>query len=285
MTAAFPVLAGIMGALIGSFLNVVIYRMPREEKMGVSRSQCPSCGGLIRWFDNIPLLSFLVLRGKCRGCGWRIPLRYPLVEALTSILFVVSALRVRDLGWEPWALAFAVTAAYTALVIAASFIDMAHKILPDKLTLRAGPAIALLGAVGVPAIHGTAMFGHELAGSVKPGMASLLVGLAGVVVGGGIILTIRQLGTWLLRKEAMGLGDVKFMAMTGLLLGPSGALFAIGTAMVGGSVLGLLIWAITRNREIPFGPFLAAGSLAVLFYGAEIEHLVLVAYPAWVRGV
>lgn len=284
MTAVFPVLAGIMGALIGSFLNVVIHRMPLGESMGFSRSKCPGCGATIRWFDNIPLLSFLVLRGRCRACGWRIPLRYPVVEAATSALFVLAAMRTRDFGWEPWPLAFGVSAAFSALLVAASFIDMAHKILPDKLTLRAGPIIALIGALGVPAIHGTVLFGHELGGSIKPGLASLLVGLAGAVVGGGIILSIRQLGSWLLKKEAMGLGDVKFMAMAGLLLGPGPVVFAIATAMVGGSVLGVVIWAITKNREIPFGPFLAAGCLAVLFYGGAIDHFVFEVYVPWARG-
>ena len=119
---------------------------------------------------------------------------------------------------------------------------------------------------------------------MKPGLASLVVGLAGIVVGGGIIWSIRALGTLLLRREAMGLGDVKLMATSGLLLGPQGVLLAIGCALVGGSVLGLVIWAVTRNREIPFGPFLALGVLAVLFYGGPIEHFVLVTYPEWVRG-
>jgi len=103
-------------------------------------------------------------------------------------------------------------------------------------------------------------------------------------MGGGIIALIRWVGTLIVRREAMGLGDVKFMLMCGLLLGPWGSVLAIMVAMVGGSVLGLLIWAITRNREIPFGPFLAMGALAVLFYGREIDHLILVTYPAFMRG-
>jgi prepilin signal peptidase PulO-like enzyme (type II secretory pathway) len=114
-------------------------------------------------------------------------------------------------------------------------------------------------------------------------MASLVVGLAGAATGGGLIWLIRAVGTWVARREAMGLGDVKFMAMAGLLLGPVPTLLALGVAMVGGSVLGLAIWAVTRNREIPFGPFLALGALAALFYGPEIEHFVTVTYPRWVH--
>ena len=284
MTPALAVFAGLFGALVGSFLNVVIHRLPQGEPIGWSRSKCPSCGSMIRWHDNIPIVSYLVLLGRCRECRWRIPLRYPLVEALTAAIFALAVARVVALGWAPAVLAWFVCAAFAAVLIAASGIDFLHKILPDKLTLVVGPIVALVGAVGVPGIHGTAIFGHELTPEIKPGLASLIVGLVGAAVGGGIILTIRQLGTWLLKREAMGLGDVKFMAMCGLLLGPGAVMLAIGCAMVGGAFIGVAIWAVTRNREIPFGPFLAAGALAVLLYGGPIDHFVFEVYPRWVQG-
>jgi leader peptidase (prepilin peptidase)/N-methyltransferase len=286
VTIVLVVLAAVFGSLIGSFLNVVIYRLPRDEPLGLlrrTRSKCPNCDVTIRWYDNIPLLSYLALVGRCRACRWRIPLRYPLVEAVTAAVFAVCALRAQQLPWDPRWLGFGVATAFGAVCIAASAIDFQLKILPDKLTLRAGPVICLIGAVFVPGFHGTALFGAELAG-MKPGLASLVVGLAGGVAGAGIIYAIRWVGSLLVRREAMGLGDVKFMGMCGLLLGPGPALLAIGAAMVGGAVLGVLIWIVTRNREIPFGPFLALGALAVLFYGARIDTFVFETYPGWVTG-
>lgn len=287
MTALFAGLSAVLGAIVGSFLNVVVHRIPRDEPLGLfrkTRSYCPSCKTGIPWFDNIPLFSYLFLLGKCRACGWRIPVRYPLVEAACAALFALAVLRTDALGWSPAWLAFVVTAAFSAICLASAAIDFEHKILPDELTMRAGPLVCLVGVFFVPDLHGTALFGHELVPTLKPALASLFVGAAGAAMGAGIIGGIRWLGTLIMRREAMGLGDVKFMAMCGLLLGPWETVLAIMVAMVGGSVLGLLIWAVTRNREIPFGPFLALGALAVLFYGPAIDHLVFVTYPDWVRG-
>ena len=275
-------LAAVLGALIGSFLNVVIYRMPRGEPMGMERSKCPQCGSQIKWFDNLPLLSYVILLGRCRACNARISFRYPLVEGLTAALFALIVYRVQaHPDWQPQVLAWFVCAAFGSIVLAASFIDFDHHLLPDKLTKRAGPLVALVGAVGVSAIPGTVIFGHELTQNMKPGAAGLLVGVVGALVGSGVIFAIRQLGIWMLKKEAMGLGDVKFMGMCGLLLGAQGVLLAIGVALVAGSVLGILIWLVTRSKEIAFGPFLALGSLAALLYSDPIEEFVFVTYPGW----
>ena len=146
--------------------------------------------------------------------------------------------------------------------------------------------IALVGAIGVPAISGTDILGYDLAeAGVKIGLASLLVGLAGAVVGGVSLGVIRWAGSKLARREAMGLGDVKLMASTGLLLGPEGVLLALLLALVVGSVLGIVIWLVTRNRAIPFGPFLAAGSIAILFFHEEAARLILETYPTWLRSL
>lgn len=272
------------GAIVGSFLNVIIHRLPRGEPFGLQRSKCPKCGTQIRAADNVPLLSYLLLRGRCRACKAPISLRYPFVEALTAALFALGLHRVLALGWEPLGMALVAVLGFLAVLVALSFIDWDLKILPDKLTLRTGPVFALLGALAVPAIHGTTLFGEDLALSMKPGLASLLVGLAGAVAGGGVILLIRLLGSWILKKEAMGLGDVKLMAMCGLLLGPTPVLLSIGVALVVGSVLGIAIWIATKNREIPFGPFLALGAATVLLYGDPIHEFVFVTYPGWFRG-
>ena len=282
----FAVLAGCLGAIIGSFLNVVINRLPREEPIGMSRSKCPSCQTLIAWFDNVPVLSYLVLLGRCRSCKQPISFRYPLVEALTAAIFVLAFLRARALAWDPIWLGFATTASFCAALVAASFIDLAHQILPDTLTKRVLPLIALVGAVTVPDISGTTVFGFDLAASgLKIGLASLLVGVAGGLVGGVCVGAIRWAGSKLARREAMGLGDVKLMAACGILLGPGGVLLALLVALVVGSVLGVILWLITRARVIPFGPFLALGVLVVLFFGDETAYLLLERYPAWVRGI
>lgn len=281
---ALYVFAGILGAIVGSFLNVVIHRLPRGEPMGMVRSKCPACGTQIAWYDNLPIVSYLLLRGRCRACKGRIALRYPVVEAVTAALFVLLVERVVALRWEPLWLGYAVGATFTAALVALTWIDFQHKLLPDKITIRVLPVIGVVGSAGVPAIHGVGIFGQDLTSAMKPGMASLIVGLAGAALGFGVIYGIRLLGSLLLRREAMGLGDVKFMLAAGLLLGPMGTLLAIGVAMVGGSILGVGIWIATRNREIPFGPFLALGSLAVLLYGDWIRWVVFDLYPAWVRG-
>ncbi|MGQ0612744.1 MAG: prepilin peptidase [Planctomycetaceae bacterium] len=284
MTPLLLAVAAAFGAIVGSFLNVVIYRLPRGEGVGAGRSKCPACRRVIPWHDNIPVVSWLLLRARCRACGGPISFRYPLVEAMTAAVFLLTALRVEALGWDPPLLAFLVCSAFASVVLAASFIDLDHKILPDKLTLRAGPAVALVGAVGVPAIHGQSFWGIDLSTGMKPGLASLLVGLAGALVGGGVILLIRQLGSWMMRKEAMGLGDVKFMAMCGLLLGPGPVLLAIWGAILLAALLGAGIWIVTRNREIPFGPFLGLGALAVLYFGPSLGRFLLVDLPSRLRG-
>lgn len=287
MSPLLVAMAAALGAIVGSFLNVVVHRIPRDEPLGLfrkTRSYCPSCKAGIAWYDNVPLVSYVLLLGKCRACRSRIPVRYPLVEAASCALFALAAVRTDALGWTPAWLGFAVAAAFAAICLASTAIDFEHKILPDELTLRAGPVVGVLGALFVPSLHGTAFLGHALAPPLKPALASLVVAGGGAVVGGGIIASIRWLGTLIVRREAMGLGDVKFMAMCGLLLGPWGSILAIMVAVVGGSVLGAIIWLVTRNREIPFGPFLAMGALAVLFYGQAIDHLVFVTYPNWMRG-
>lgn len=288
MTTVLVLFSAGFGAIVGSFLNVVIYRLPRDEPLGLfrkSRSACPECGATIHWYDNVPLLSYAVLRGRCRACGWRIPLRYPLVEALNAALFAACAWRAIALDWRPLLVVILVSGSFSSLLLAAAAIDIRHQLLLDKLTLRAGPVIAVLGVLLIPALPGTVLFGHELAGaSVKPGLASLLVALTGGAVGAGAVGLIRWLGSVVLRREAMGLGDVKLMGTCGLLLGPTGVLLALGVAFLVGAVLGLLIWGVTRRREIPFGPFLALGAWFVMLFADPIRYFVFVAYPGWFAG-
>ena len=272
-------LAGGFGALIGSFLNVVIHRLPRNMPIGMERSQCPRCGTQIAWHDNIPVLSYLVLLGRCRSCKAPISFRYPAVEILTAVLFALCAERTLGHPWEPRVIAFLVTSTTCAVLVAASFIDWDTKTLPDALTARLLPVVGLVGAVAVPALHGTRLFGLELAEGMKPGLASLFVGVVGAAVGAGLLALIRGVDSRLAKRSAIeqravGRGDVKLMASLGLLLGPGGALLAIGIGVVAGALIGLLS-RVRGNRSIPFGPFLALGSVLVLLAREPMLDLLL----------
>jgi len=274
VSAAIAVFFGGLGAIVGSFLNVVIHRLPRAEPMRLmGRSQCPSCGQVIAWHDNVPLLSYLLLLGRCRRCRWPIPLRYPTVEALGAGLFALAFLRAEALGWSPVLPAAGLASAFLATLVAASFIDLHHRILPDLLTLKFGLSIALVASVTVPALHGTSLFGTSLSSVGKPGLASLLVGACGAAVGGATILLLRGAGSRLLRREAMGLGDAKLMVACGMMVGPDGALLSIAFASVLGSLVGGARWLATGSRVVPFGPFLAAGSATVLLTGLRLRGM------------
>lgn len=241
-----------LGLVVGSYLNVVIYRVPRDLSTVRPRSSCPHCGNQIRALDNIPLLSYALLGGKCRSCQARIPLRYPLVEASTGVLFLASFLRF---GPTLEALAAAVL---SALLVALALIDLEHFLLPDVITL---PGLA---------------FGLALSPWLRWG--GLKAALIGAASGGGILLALWG-GWYLLRKEeGMGLGDVKMLAMVGAFLGLKGVL----VTLLGGSVLGSIVGLLLMFRDgaglkskLPFGTFLALGALLALFAGPDLVRLYL----------
>lgn len=234
-------LAGAFGLVVGSFLNVVIWRLPRGESLVTPRSRCPGCAAPISWYDNVPLLSWLLLRGRCRGCGTGISARYPLVEACTAGLFVLAAWRwPHDLG------TVAVVSVALAALLAISFIDWEHKIIPDRIT-KPGIAIALVLA---PL---TQLHPPDWVAGLKPALSAWLHAGAGVLVGAGIILAVRFLGTLIFRKEAMGLGDVKLLAFIGALTGPLEVLYTLVLASLTGAVFGIgrLLWSRSRPSKIP----------------------------------
>lgn len=254
----FTVLFFVLGACVGSFLNVVIYRLPAGKSVVRPRSQC-RCGAPVAWYDNVPILSWFILRGRCRACGQRFSIRYPVVELLTALLFV-SCWRIG--GW-PVGL---VWMAFAGLMIPAAFIDIDTMELPDVFTM--GGFIA--------GIFLNTLFPLAILGSEFPPLAAHLLGLkaslVGAIVGSGLILWIALLGEWILRKEAMGFGDVKLMGAIGAFCGWEGSVFAI----FGGSVIGclalLVCWPFWRgngasfSRHIPFGPALVAGALIYLLW-------------------
>ena len=291
-TAVFEVGAALLGACVGSFLNVVVHRLPQEDAAKRSlggRSRCPRCGAPIRWFDNVPVLGWLVLRGRARCCGGAISPRYPLVELTTAALFFALAV------WPPFgpfvatapdgfvfdgaaAMAFALHAAFVALLVALTFIDFDTQLLPDALTK---PGIALGVAAGLwPGLAGQLSSDAD----VPVALRSLLASVAGVVAGGGTTWLVRAVGTSVFKKEAMGFGDVTLMAMIGAFLGWRGALLSLFLGCVFGAIVGgALALRSGLGARIPFGPYLALGAVVALFAQDPILQALFVDWPEWQR--
>jgi leader peptidase (prepilin peptidase)/N-methyltransferase len=233
------VLALVLGAVIGSFLNVVIVRLPRGESLVGPSSRCPSCETSLAWFDNIPLLSFVALRRRCRACAASISWRYPLIEAGTAGLFALAAWRI------PSPVDLVVAWVFLSALVALAAIDLEHQILPDRITL---PGIA----VGVL----TSFLGTRV---------SWVDALLGILIGGGILFAVIVLS-----GGGMGGGDMKLAAMIGAFLGYKLALLALFLAVIVGGVvaLALLSTGIRKRKEaIPFGPFLAIASAVAMLCG------------------
>lgn len=242
-SSEFIAIAGIFGAVIGSFLNVCIYRLPRGESVAWPGSHCPACAQAIAWYDNIPVLSYGWLRGRCRACHAPIALRYPLVELANAVGYMGMAWYF---GPAPEAVIYA--AFYSALLVITGT-DLSHQIIPDTITL---PGIVA---------------GLASASVVLP--VGWVNSVAGLIVGGGILWALAWLSPILFGKEGMGGGDIKLMAMVGAFLGWKPVLLAIMLGSLIGSIVGvgLISARVMRRQEyLPFGPFLAIGSLMALFF-------------------
>jgi leader peptidase (prepilin peptidase)/N-methyltransferase len=261
------ILVSTLGALIGSFLNVVIHRVPREESIVFPNSRCPSCGTAIRPYDNLPILSFLILRGRCRACGVSISARYPAIEALTALLFGLVFLHDGLTLTLPFDLIF------VAALVALIFIDAEHMILPDVITLP-GFVFALVVRVLVPNLDGLAFLSEGLLLNWPAWSISLFGALFGAVVGGGSLWLMGWLWERLRGVEAMGLGDVKMLFMVGAYLGWPLTVLTIFLGVVGGSVVGvgLMLWRRERDMLmlLPFGIFLGIGAIVSLLAGQQI---------------
>jgi leader peptidase (prepilin peptidase)/N-methyltransferase len=243
MDRAVEILTIVLASVtVGSFLNVVIARVPERRSILSPRSACPGCGAKIAWRDNIPLLSFLMLHGRCRACGMAISWRYPIVELTTAMVWLVAYLRF-GLSRE-----LIVALPLLAALIAITAIDLAHHIIPDMITL---PGI-LAGVVA----------------NLAAERVSWITSIIGIAVGGGIFLVIIVAS-----GGGMGGGDMKLGAMLGAFLGWDVALVSIFIAVVLGGALALLLLALGKARRkdpIPFGPFLAAGGAVGLLWGQEL---------------
>ena len=235
-----------LGLLFGSFFNVCIYRIPRGESIVFPGSHCPHCNHAIKPWDNIPIVSYLALGGKCRFCKVRISWRYPLVEALTAGLFLYT---VHRFSISRAGLVYLV---FVSALIVISFIDIDHRIIPDKISLP-GIVFGLLAAIFLLPLQ-------------------WYDSLLGILIGGGIILVVGYLGELVFKKEAMGGGDMKLLAMIGAFLGWKLGLLTIFFASLAGAVIGLVMKMFTGDEYIPFGPFLALGALGALFFGDRLLH-------------
>jgi leader peptidase (prepilin peptidase)/N-methyltransferase len=258
-------LAALAGLLIGSFLNVCIYRLPRDLSVVRPRSFCPECDRPIAWYDNIPLVSFLVLAGRCRKCGQRIPFRYPVVELLTAAAFFCSVWR---LGPTPAALKFC---AFGAILIALIYSDLEERILPDEFTLGGAAA----GLVFAAFIHQNSGIVSLLVRSVhNPGVLSVGESLFSAVFCAGSLWAVGALYHKIRHREGLGLGDVKMVAMIGAFLGISGALLTLIVGSLLGAVVGLCyIWFTGKDAstyELPFGSFLGIAALGVGYFSEVI---------------
>ncbi|HEY6046874.1 MAG TPA: prepilin peptidase [Pyrinomonadaceae bacterium] len=263
---------GILGAMIGSFLNVVIHRVPREQSIVLPNSACPSCRTPLRAYDNIPILSFILLGGKCRTCKKPISIRYPIVEALTAILFVLVTIHDGVTFALPFDLAF--VAALVALV----FIDAEHMLLPNVITYP-GMIFAIVMRLAVPYLAGPAHL-DDLPGlmlwlpSLPMWSVSLIGAAIGALAGGGSLWLMGFLWEKLRGVEAMGLGDVKMMFMVGAFLGWRLTILTIFVGVFSGSLIGIgmMVRRGDRNMQmmLPFGIFLGAGAIASLLIGHQI---------------
>jgi leader peptidase (prepilin peptidase) / N-methyltransferase len=243
--------AAAFGLAIGSFLTVVAYRVPRHESIVAPRSRCPGCGVTIRTRDNVPVLSYLLLRGKCRSCGARISPRYVVIELLTAGLFAAAAARF------PSVYMIVVLAMFFAVLVAVAVIDVEHRVIPNRILYPSLLFFPLLLAVGV-------LTGEEV---------SLVRAVIGFLAYGGGLLVVA-----LISPGGMGMGDVKLAALIGLVLGAFGLSYvavAAAVAILGGGLgaVALLAFArASRKRAVPFGPYLAAGAVWAAFVAPRVAH-------------
>lgn len=262
-----------LGAIIGSFLNVVIHRLPREESIVFPNSRCPSCEAAIQPWDNIPVISYLILRGRCRACGAPISARYPAVEALTAIIYLTVFLHDGLTAALPFDLIFV-----TALV-ALVFIDAEHMILPDRITFP-GMGFAVIARLALPLLMGVAAFDdipslqHGVLAGWPVWAVSLTGALVGALAGGGSLWLMGWIWERLRGVEAMGLGDVKMMFMVGAYLGWRLTIVTILLAVFSGALVGVFLMIRRGQRDmqmlLPFGIFLGIGAIASLLAGARI---------------
>ncbi|WP_321370698.1 prepilin peptidase [uncultured Desulfuromusa sp.] len=245
----FLVSAFISGAVVGSFLNVCIYRIPAGKSIVSPPSACPYCNHRIAWFQNIPIVSYLILGGKCAFCKASISFRYPAVEVLTGLLFSLT------LYYFSFSVATLIYWVFLAALVTITFIDLDHQIIPDVISLP-GIIVGFICSFLIPWL---------------PWFDSLL----GIVIGGGILLSIAWVYEKVAKREGMGGGDIKLLAMLGAFLGWKAVLPVVFIASLVGSVIGVPLMLLQKGDTklaIPFGPFLAFAATVYLFWGRDLVY-------------
>ena len=263
LTIVFPIVAAVLGACVGSFLNVVAWRLPRQESVVLPPSHCPRCGTQLQWFENVPVLGWLGLRGRCRHCGAPISARYPLVELLSAGLWVAVTVATPT-AMGPAAAPLALIVAGWVLVswlLPLVLIDLDHLWLPEPLC-RIGLILGLLFTAGLGWMQG-------------PGVARGLVVQHLLAAGLGLVgfEAVSAIAQKVMGRPALGLGDAKLAALLGAWLGPTGLGVAVVLAVFAGAIIGVLgrlSGKLGHHQPLPFGPFLAAGGLAVWLGGPAV---------------
>jgi leader peptidase (prepilin peptidase)/N-methyltransferase len=263
----YTVFAFLFGLLVGSFLNVCIFRLPRDMSVATPRSLCPQCEKTISWYDNIPVLSFILLRGKCRNCGAAIPWRYPIVELLTGLAFGISVGAFGD------SLISVKYCLLSAICITLIFSDLEERILPDEFTIG-GVFVGLILSWFAPMRAGMAYF--FVRDNADPRLLSVVESLLGIFVCAGSLWLVAFLYQRVRDREGLGFGDIKMIAMIGAFLGLQGALLTLIISSVLGSIVGLIfIYTTGKNAstyELPFGTFLGTACLATAIFGETVLH-------------
>ena len=258
----------IFGSIVGSFLNVCIVRMPQEKSIVFPGSHCVKCQKPLEWLDNIPLLSYIFLGGRCRFCKEKFSFRYFLVELLTAITFVLF---YQYYGLNILLLPYLFM---TCCFIVATFVDFEHRIIPDEVSVG-GMIAGLIFSLLIPQLHGlNASVGNGWIVHLK----SLGLSLLGVLIGGGSIYAMGVLGDFLFKKESMGGGDVKLLAMIGAFLGWQLAILTFFVAPFFGAVFGIIEKIRTKDTTIAYGPFIVVGALISLFCGDRLIAWILSGY-------
>ena len=232
----------VFGALVGSFLNVCIFRLPKEESIVTPGSHCPHCQKPIKFYDNVPLVSYILLNGRCRYCKESISIQYPLVEGITALVSLILFMRFGP------TLSYLFYFSFVAALIVISVIDLYHQIIPDVISLP-GIGVGLLASLAIPQIN-------------------FIDSLIGALLGGGSLFIVATLYQWLFKREGMGGGDVKLLAMIGAFLGWKAVILTILLGSLLGSISGIIVM-VSRGKDfkyaIPFGPFLSLGAVIALF--------------------
>jgi len=244
-----------VGAVVGSFLNVLIFRIPEGQSIVLPASHCLKCGHAIRVYDNIPIISYLILRGKCRDCDEKISVQYPVVEAITALISLLLFLKF-GLSFK-----YLSSFVFTCALITITFIDLRHQIIPDIISLP-----------GIPVFFLLAVFFMNL---------TIWESLLGILIGGGCLFAIAFLYEIITKREGMGGGDIKLLAMLGAFLGWKSLFFVLFVSSLVGAVVGVSVMIIKgqdMKYAVPFGPFLSIAAVLYLFVGADVTRLLFFYY-------